>query len=50
MTAVVGGLRADPVYDASFTVLSHNLVRGAAGACLLNAELAWLYLQRKVAA
>ena len=40
MTVGVGCLAADPVYDASFTVLSHNLIRGAAGACLLNAELA----------
>jgi aspartate-semialdehyde dehydrogenase len=35
----VGNLRADPVYDARFTVLVHNTVRGAAGAALLNAEL-----------
>ncbi len=40
MTVSVGGLTADPVYDACFTVLVHNLVRGAAGACVLNAELA----------
>ena len=40
MTVGVGCLAADPMYDASFTVLSHNLIRGAAGACLLNAELA----------
>lgn len=40
MTVTVGGLVADPVYDALFSILSHNLARGAAGACLLNAELA----------
>ncbi len=40
MTVTVGSFAADPVYDACFTVLVHNLVRGAAGACLLNAELA----------
>jgi len=39
MTAVVGGLRPCPVLDWKFTVLSHNMVRGAAGAALLNAEL-----------
>jgi len=39
MTVSVGNLRADPVYDARFTVLVHNTVRGAAGAALLNAEL-----------
>jgi aspartate-semialdehyde dehydrogenase len=39
MTVVVGPVQPDPVYDARFTVLVHNLVRGAAGAALLNAEL-----------
>jgi aspartate-semialdehyde dehydrogenase len=39
MTVSVGNLRPDPVYDARFTVLVHNTVRGAAGAALLNAEL-----------
>jgi len=39
MTVVVGGLRPCPVLDWKFTVLSHNMVRGAAGAALLNAEL-----------
>ncbi len=39
MTVTVGRLRADPVFDARFTVLVHNTVRGAAGAALLNAEL-----------
>jgi len=39
MSVVVGPVQADPVYDARFTVLVHNLVRGAAGASLLNAEL-----------
>ncbi len=40
MSVSVGSFAADPVYDACFTVLVHNLVRGAAGACVLNAELA----------
>ncbi len=39
MTVSVGRLRECPVLDWKFTVLSHNLVRGAAGAALLNAEL-----------
>ena len=39
MTVTVGRLRKDPVYDARFTCLVHNTVRGAAGAALLNAEL-----------
>jgi len=39
MTVSVGNLRRDPMYDARFTALVHNTVRGAAGAALLNAEL-----------
>lgn len=39
MVVTVGRLRQDPVYDARFTLLVHNTVRGAAGAALLNAEL-----------
>ncbi|MGH9394613.1 MAG: aspartate-semialdehyde dehydrogenase [Terriglobales bacterium] len=39
MSAVVGRLRPCPLLDFKFTVLSHNTVRGAAGAALLNAEL-----------
>lgn len=39
MTAVVGRLRPCGVLDWKFTVLSHNTIRGAAGAALLNAEL-----------
>ncbi len=39
MTAVVGRLRPCPLLDYKFTVLSHNTLRGAAGAALLNAEL-----------
>jgi aspartate-semialdehyde dehydrogenase len=39
MTVCVGNLRPDPVFDARFTVLVHNTIRGAAGAALLNAEL-----------
>jgi aspartate-semialdehyde dehydrogenase len=39
MSAVVGRLRECPVFDIRFTVLSHNTIRGAAGAAILNAEL-----------
>jgi aspartate-semialdehyde dehydrogenase len=39
MTTTVGRLRACKVLDWKFTVLSHNTIRGAAGAALLNAEL-----------
>lgn len=39
MAAVVGRIRECPLYDVKLTLLSHNLVRGAAGAALLNAEL-----------
>ena len=39
MTAVVGRLRPCHVLDWKFTVLSHNTIRGAAGAAVLNAEL-----------
>lgn len=39
MTTSVGRLRTCGVLDWKFTVLSHNTIRGAAGAALLNAEL-----------
>jgi len=39
MTASVGRLRPCNLLDWKFTVLSHNTIRGAAGAALLNAEL-----------
>src|SRR5258706_12621243 len=39
MTTSVGRLRKGNVLDWKFTVLSHNTIRGAAGAALLNAEL-----------
>ena len=40
MCAVVGGLKTCTLLDWKFTVLGHNTVRGAAGASILNAELA----------
>jgi aspartate-semialdehyde dehydrogenase len=39
MSAVVGRVRADPLLGTRFVVLSHNTIRGAAGASILNAEL-----------
>jgi aspartate-semialdehyde dehydrogenase len=39
MAAVVGRVRECPLLDIKLTLLSHNLVRGAAGAAVLNAEL-----------
>lgn len=39
MAAIVGRVRDCPLLDVKLTLLSHNLVRGAAGAALLNAEL-----------
>jgi aspartate-semialdehyde dehydrogenase len=51
MAAVVGRVRECPLLDVKLTLLSHNLVRGAAGAALLNAELlaARGFLQHRVA-
>ena len=39
MAAVVGRVRECPLLDVKLTLLSHNLVRGAAGAAVMNAEL-----------
>jgi aspartate-semialdehyde dehydrogenase len=39
MTTTIGRLRSCGVLDWKFTVLSHNTIRGAAGAAVLNAEL-----------
>jgi len=39
MTITVGRLMPDAVLDYRFVVLSHNTIRGAAGAAILNAEL-----------
>jgi aspartate-semialdehyde dehydrogenase len=43
MACVVGRLRNCPILDYKFFVLSHNTIRGAAGAAILNAE----YLYKK---
>jgi aspartate-semialdehyde dehydrogenase len=39
MSVTVGRLRPDTVFDFRFVALSHNTIRGAAGAAILNAEL-----------
>jgi aspartate-semialdehyde dehydrogenase len=39
MTTTVGRLRPCSIFDWKFTLLSHNTVRGAAGAAILNAEI-----------
>lgn len=39
MTVVVGRVRADPVLDIKLVAMGHNVIRGAAGASVLNAEL-----------
>jgi aspartate-semialdehyde dehydrogenase len=39
MTITVGRVFPDNIFDYKFVALSHNTVRGAAGAAILNAEL-----------
>ncbi|MGA8223994.1 MAG: aspartate-semialdehyde dehydrogenase [Candidatus Acidiferrales bacterium] len=39
MSVVIGRLMPDRVLDFRFVALSHNTIRGAAGAAILNAEL-----------
>lgn len=39
MTTVVGRIRPDPLFDYKMVILSHNTIRGAAGASIYNAEL-----------
>ena len=39
MSASIGRLRPCSLLDWKFTVLSHNTIRGAAGAAVLSAEL-----------
>lgn len=41
MAVTIGRLRPCDVLDYKFVCLSHNTIRGAAGAALLNAELAY---------
>jgi len=39
MSVTIGRLKPDSVLDYRFVALSHNTIRGAAGAAILNAEL-----------
>ncbi|MGD9904815.1 MAG: aspartate-semialdehyde dehydrogenase [Vicinamibacterales bacterium] len=39
MTVCVGRVRPCPVFHVKFVAMAHNVVRGAAGAAILNAEL-----------
>ena len=39
MTVTVGRIRTDPLFDVKLVAIGHNVVRGAAGASVLNAEL-----------
>jgi len=39
MTTIIGRIREDEIFDLKFIVLSHNTIRGAAGASIYNAEL-----------
>jgi aspartate-semialdehyde dehydrogenase len=39
MATTVGRLRPCTIFDWKFTLLSHNTIRGAAGAAILNAEI-----------
>ena len=55
MAATVGRLRECSLLDWKFVVLSHNTIRGAAGAAVLNAEIlarlgklaSWGFLRRR---
>jgi aspartate-semialdehyde dehydrogenase len=39
MSVSIGRIAKDSVLDYRFIALSHNTIRGAAGAAILNAEL-----------
>jgi aspartate-semialdehyde dehydrogenase len=39
MTVTVGRVRPDPLFHVRLVALGHNIIRGAAGASVLNAEL-----------
>ncbi len=39
MTVTVGRIRPDPIFDVKLVAAGHNVIRGAAGASVLNAEL-----------
>lgn len=39
MSVTIGRVRQDPMFDVRLVALGHNIIRGAAGASVLNAEL-----------
>jgi aspartate-semialdehyde dehydrogenase len=39
MALVVGRVRPDPIFHVKMVLMAHNIIRGAAGASVLNAEL-----------
>jgi aspartate-semialdehyde dehydrogenase len=39
MTVTIGRVRADPLFDIKLVAMGDNVVRGAAGASVLNAEV-----------
>ena len=39
MSVTVGRVRADTIFDVRLVAMGHNIIRGAAGASVLNAEL-----------
>ncbi len=39
MTVTVGRVRTDPLFDLRLVAMGHNVIRGAAGGSILNAEL-----------
>jgi aspartate-semialdehyde dehydrogenase len=39
MSVTVGRVRHDPLFTVRLVALGHNIIRGAAGASVLNAEL-----------
>lgn len=39
MAVTVGRVRTDPIFDLRLVAMAHNVVRGAAGGSILNAEL-----------
>ena len=39
MAVTVGRVRADNLFDLRLVAMAHNVVRGAAGGSILNAEL-----------
>ncbi|HUF28376.1 MAG TPA: aspartate-semialdehyde dehydrogenase [Gemmatimonadaceae bacterium] len=49
MQVVIGRVRNDPVLDLRLVAMGHNVVRGAAGASVLNAELLMAHHAQRLA-